>query len=58
MFAKLRSGLFLAFATAASPVFANPAQAPSAVDEPAAVVLLAIGVAGLVIGRRMAQRRD
>lgn len=58
MLAPLRHGLFLAFATAASPLFANPGQAPSAVDEPAAVVLLAIGVAGLVIGRKLAQRRD
>ena len=56
--APIRFLVPLMFALAAAPALANPGQTPSSVDEPAALVLLGIGVAGLIIGRRMAQRRD
>lgn len=56
--ASIRSLVTLMFALAATPILANPGTTPSSVDEPAALVLLGIGVAGLIIGRRMAQRRD
>lgn len=45
------------FALAAMPAAAQPAGG-TPVDEPAALALLALGVAGLVIGRQVARRRD
>lgn len=54
----IRSCLVLILAASAAPLWANPGTAPSSVDEPAALAIMALGVVGLVIGRRMAQRRD
>ena len=45
------------YALAGSPLWANPGVGTS-VDEPAALALLALGVAGLVIGQQVAKRRD
>lgn len=45
------------FAFAGSPLWANPVGG-TPVDEPAALTLLALGVAGLMIGRQVAKRRD
>jgi hypothetical protein len=45
-------------AFAATPLWANPPAGSTAVDEPAALALLALGVVGLVIGRQVAKRRD
>lgn len=42
---------------AASPAWAG-AMGGTAVDEPAALALLAVGVVGLIIGRQAAKRRD
>ena len=53
------SWLVTLFALAGSPLLANPvAGGGTAVDEPAAIALLALGVAGLVIGRHVAKHRD
>ncbi len=46
------------FVLTATPVLANPGGSPAAVDEPAALALLALGVTGLIIGRQVARRRD
>jgi uncharacterized membrane protein YfcA len=50
--------LLVVFALAGSQAWAVPVSGGATVDEPAALVLLALGVAGLVIGRHVAKRRD
>lgn len=45
------------FLLIASPAFAAGSSG-AAVDEPAALALLALGVTGLIIGRHVARRRD
>jgi hypothetical protein len=47
------------FACAGSPAWAGSmGNGGTPVDEPAALALMALGVAGLVIGRHAAKRRD
>ena len=47
------------FAFAGSPAWAGTVgNGGTAVDEPAALALMAVGVVGLIIGRQAARRRD
>ncbi|WP_245584478.1 hypothetical protein [Novosphingobium acidiphilum] len=55
---RITTLLLVVFALAGSQAWAVPVTGGATVDEPAALVLLALGVAGLVIGRHVAKRRD
>ena len=50
--------LLIVFAFAGTQAWAVPVTGGASVDEPAALALMALGVAGLVIGRKVAKRRD
>ena len=58
MFARIIPWLVVVFAFAGTSAEAKPASGGTSIDEPAALVLLAVGVAGLIIGRHVAKRRD
>jgi uncharacterized membrane protein YfcA len=55
---RITTLLLVVFAFAGSQAWAVPVTGGAPVDEPAALILLAMGVVGLVVGRQVAKRRD